>query len=53
MTDGGTQFTSRLVRYMMDNYKIKHILITPYHPHENGQVEGNNKILETMITKIV
>jgi len=51
--DGGTQFTSRLVRELMDNYNIKHKVTTPYHLHENGQVEGTNKILEETITKII
>jgi transposase InsO family protein len=53
VTDGGTQFTSWLVRDLMENYKIKHKVTTPYHPQENGQVEGTNKILEAIITKTV
>jgi hypothetical protein len=35
----------------MDNYKIKHKVITPYHPHANGKVEGTNRILEEIMTK--
>jgi hypothetical protein len=53
VTERGTQFTSRLVKDPMENYKIKHRVTTPYHPHVNGQVEGTNKILEEIITKIV
>ena len=30
--NGRTWFTSRLVRDLMDNYKIKHKVTTPYHP---------------------
>jgi hypothetical protein len=37
----------------MDKYKIKHRVTTPYHPQDNEQVEGANKILEAIITKIV
>jgi hypothetical protein len=32
VTDGGNQFTSWLVRDLMENYKIKHKVTTPYHP---------------------
>jgi hypothetical protein len=32
VTEGGTQFTSWIVRDLMNNYKIKHKVITPYHP---------------------
>jgi hypothetical protein len=32
VTDGGTQFTSRLIKDLMDIYKIKHRVTTPYHP---------------------
>jgi transposase InsO family protein len=53
VTNGGTQFTSRLIKYLMDIYKIKHRVTTPYHPQANGQVEGKNKILEAIITKTV
>jgi transposase InsO family protein len=53
VTDGGTQFTSRLLRDLMEKYRIKHRVTTPYHPQENRQVEGTNKILETIITKNV
>jgi hypothetical protein len=37
VTDGGTQFTSRLIKDLMDKYKIKHRVTTPYHPQANGQ----------------
>jgi hypothetical protein len=37
----------------MENYNIKHLVITSNHPQENGQAEGTNKILDAIITKIV
>ena len=36
VTDQGTQFTSRLVQKLVDQYKIKHQKSTPYHPQANG-----------------
>jgi transposase InsO family protein len=29
----------------MERYKIKHKVTTPYHPQDNGKVEGKNKFL--------
>eukprot|EP00253_Pinus_taeda_P026994 PITA_26994 len=44
VTDQGTQFTSKLVKDIIDKYQIKHRRSTPYHPQANGQVESTNKI---------
>jgi len=38
--DQGTQFTSKLVRDLIEKYKIKHIKSTLYHSQANGQVES-------------
>eukprot|EP00253_Pinus_taeda_P031758 PITA_31758 len=53
VTDQGGQFISNLVEKLMEEYKVKHIRSTPYHPQVNGQVESTNKVLEGIITKIV
>eukprot|EP00253_Pinus_taeda_P007596 PITA_07596 len=53
LTDQGSQFTSKLMENMMEEYKIKHRKSTPYHPQENGQVESTSKVLESIITKTV
>eukprot|EP00253_Pinus_taeda_P025950 PITA_25950 len=53
VTDQGSQCTSNLVEKLMEKYKIKHRISTPYHPQANGQVESTNKVLESIITKIV
>jgi hypothetical protein len=53
VTDQGSQFTSRMVEKLMEEYKIKHRTSTPYHPQANGQVESTNKVLESIITKTV
>ena len=51
--DQGAQFTSKLVRGILEKYKIKHHKSSPYHPQANGQVESTNKILEAIMTKTV
>eukprot|EP00253_Pinus_taeda_P025852 PITA_25852 len=53
VTDQGTEFTSKLVQKIMEEYKIKHRKSTPYHPQENKQVEATNKVLEAILTKNV
>ena len=45
VTDQGGKFTSKLVRGIVEKYKIKHHKSSPYHPQSNGQVESTNKIL--------
>ena len=51
--DQGTHFTSKMVQNIMEEYKIKNRKSTPYHPHEIGQVESTNKVIEAILTKIV
>jgi transposase InsO family protein len=53
VTGQGTQFTSHLVKAIIEQYQIKHKESTPYHPQENGQVESINKVIESILTKIV
>ena len=37
----------------LQNYHIQHRITTPYHPQANGQVESTNKVIESILTKIV
>jgi hypothetical protein len=53
VTDQGTQFTSRLIQSITEQFKIKHRMSTPYHPQANGQVEVTNRVLEAILTKTV
>eukprot|EP00253_Pinus_taeda_P011052 PITA_11052 len=53
VTDQGSQFTSKLMEKLMEEYKIKHRKSTPYHPQANGQVESTNKVLERILTKTI
>jgi transposase InsO family protein len=51
VTDQGAQFTSILVRVIIEKYKLKHRKSSPYHPQANGQVESTNKVSESIMTK--
>jgi transposase InsO family protein len=51
--DGGSQFTAHRITTTLDNYHIKHIITSPYHPQANGQVESTNKFLEAILTKTI
>lgn len=53
MTNQGTEFTSKLLQRIMENYKIKHQNSIPYHPRSNGQVEYTNKVVESILTKTI
>ena len=52
VTDQGSQFTSRMMEKLMEEYKIKHRTSTPYHPQANGQVESTNKVLESITPRL-
>ena len=45
VTDGGSKFTSKLIKYLIIRYHIKHKVASPYHPQANEKVEGTNKNL--------
>jgi transposase InsO family protein len=53
ITDGGSQFIAHRITTTLDNYHIKHIITSLYHPQANGQVESTNKVLEAILTKTV
>jgi transposase InsO family protein len=53
VTNQGTQFTSKMMKELTTKYGIKHCKSSAYHPQANGQVESTNKVLKSMLTKIV
>ena len=48
VTDGGPQFTSRLIKVITERYHIKNVVTSP---QANEKVEGINRILESILTK--
>ena len=53
MSDRGTHFINEVVEYLLDEFMVIHRKSAPYHPQANGQAKSTNKILCTVLTKIV
>ncbi|CAG2194967.1 unnamed protein product [Mytilus edulis] len=53
VSDQGGEFNSKLITYICDTLKIKHITTSPYHPQANGMVEKFNQTLKGMINKTI
>ncbi|WP_208972776.1 hypothetical protein, partial [Escherichia coli] len=53
ISDRGTHFINDVIHYLLDEFMVVHKKSAPYHPQANGQAESTNKILCTMLTKIV
>jgi hypothetical protein len=39
--------------YLTNHFLLKHVSSTTYYPEGNGQVESTNKVLGTLLTKLV
>ena len=53
VSDRGTHFINEVIHYLLDEFMVIHKKSAPYHPQANGQAESSNKILCTVLTKIV
>ncbi|MCO5603819.1 hypothetical protein L7F22_057972 [Adiantum nelumboides] len=53
VSDKGTQFINEVIEFLLDEFMVIHWKSAPYHPQANGQAESTNKILVTVLTKIV
>lgn len=53
VTNQGTQFMSKLVKSITQQYQIRHRTSCPYHPQDNGQVESTNKVIEVVLNKTI
>ena len=51
--DQGTQFMSKLVKTITQQYQIRHRTSSLYHPQANGHVESTNKVIEAILTKTI
>ncbi|MCO5580816.1 hypothetical protein L7F22_034688 [Adiantum nelumboides] len=53
VSDRGTHFINEVTEQLLDEFMVIHCKSAPYHPQANGQAESTNKILVTVLTKIV
>jgi len=53
ITDGEPQFAGNRLAATLNNYHVQNKITTPYYPQENGQVESNNKVIESILTKTI
>ena len=53
INDRGTHFINEVIHYLLDEFMVIHRKLAPYHPQANGQAKITNKILCTILTKIV
>ncbi|MCO5574477.1 hypothetical protein L7F22_028262 [Adiantum nelumboides] len=53
VSDRETHFINEVIENLLDEFMVIHRKSAPYHPQANGQAESTNKILVTVLTKIV
>ncbi len=51
--DQGVHFINDVIKYLTDHFLLKHVSSTTYYPQGNGHVESTNKVLGTLLTKLV
>jgi transposase InsO family protein len=53
VTDQGVHFINDAIKYLTYHFLLKHVSSTTYYPQGNGQVESTNKVIGTLLTKLV
>ena len=53
ISDQGTHFCNRLMEKVLRKYGVFHRVTTPYHPQSNGQAEGSNREIKSILEKMV
>ena len=53
VSDQGSHFLNEAIQILVDQFLIIHRTSTPYYPQRNGQAESTNKIIGTLLTKLV
>ncbi|KAL2630757.1 hypothetical protein R1flu_015443 [Riccia fluitans] len=53
ISDQGSHFVNQAIKCLVDEFFISHKTSTTYYPRGNGQAESTNKILITMLHKVV
>lgn len=53
VSDQGVHFINEIIEFLLEELMVIHRKSAPYHPQANGQAESTNKVLCTVLTKIV
>ncbi|MCO5578912.1 hypothetical protein L7F22_032761 [Adiantum nelumboides] len=53
VSDRGTHFINEAIEFLLDEFLVIHKKSALYYPQANGQAESTNKILVTILTKVV
>ncbi|WP_165309819.1 DDE-type integrase/transposase/recombinase, partial [Enterobacter cloacae complex sp. 4DZ3-17B2] len=53
VSDRGPHFLNEVIEYLLNEFMVIHNKAAPYHPQANGQSEHTNKILSSVLTKVV
>ena len=53
ISNGGSNFISKIFEKLLNKYGVKHRVSTPYHPQTNGQVEVSNREIKQILEKTV
>jgi hypothetical protein len=51
--DQGINFINDSIKYLTNHFLLKHVSFTTYYLQGNGQVESINKVLGTLLTKLM
>ncbi len=53
VTDQGIHFINDGIKYLTDHFLMKHVSSTTYYPQGNGQAKSINKVIGTLLTKLI
>jgi hypothetical protein len=53
IVDQTVHFINDAIKYLTNHFLMKHVSSTTYYPQGNGQIESINKVLGTLLTKLV
>jgi len=53
ITNQASHFINETITYLVANFLLQHTSFTTYYSQGNGQAKSNNKVIGTMLTKLV
>jgi hypothetical protein len=51
--DQGVHFINDAIKYLTNHFLLKHVNFTTYYPQGNGQAKSINKVLGTLMIKLI